>query len=354
MGIFAKFKQYYDEAYCLNHFPSSRELFAAKRVYFYYGFLGDRNFGDELVFDAARHLFSPDLVVPVRRRMPLHVALFTRLNKKRFAGIIVGGGTLVGPSLYNKDFFQELIDLGNPIFMHGTGIQKMPVWNQGWKLFLKRKIFGGVRGPMSVQNMSGFKDDIKIVGDAAFALFNPASTGIKDPESKTVLINLGAHDDFEKIGEARKAFEAFVAQMIQLGANVEFFPCHDIDIELGLQLKQRYPSITMLKVPKNFEEAKAHFQRATFAVGERLHFVVMSVLSGCPFLSINYAKKHEDMLLSVGLSSSGLAPKDLTLEKIRTAFDQRDKIDWASANQKLSHLQSLQKQQMAEFQSAKS
>ena len=107
----------------------------------------------------------------------------------------------------------------------------------------------------------------------------------------------------------------------------------------------------MLKVPANFAEANAHFRRATFAVGERLHFVVTAILSGCPFLSLNYAKKHEDMLLSVGLTESGLSPKDVTQEKIRIAFDRRDKIDWKAANKKLSEFRATQRQQMSQFRS---
>jgi hypothetical protein len=55
------------------------------------------------------------------------------------------------------------------------------------------------------------------------------------------------------------------------------------------------------------------------------------------------------MLLSVGLSSSGIAPKDLTAARIQTAFDQRGQVDWKAANQKLMEFKSIQQQEKDTF-----
>jgi len=351
MPIIQKLSKYYEEAYQLGHFPSIPKLLANKKIYAYYGFLGDRNYGDELVFESAQHLFAPDIVLPVRRRMPVHLALMAKNYKSRFAGVIIGGGTLIGPSFYSPDFFEAMLELGKPIFMHGTGVQKQPVWNAAWKQYLKGKIYGGVRGPKSVANMSGFKEAVPIVGDASFAMFDRASANTHREGLKTILINCGAHDGFDGVEESRRGIEEFVSNALKAGYAVEFMPCHFLDVELAHSIQRRLPQVKLLPVPKLYSEALAYFRKATFAVGERLHFTAMGMLTGCPFLSINYSAKHEDLLASVSLAEAGVAPAKVSGPLIQSAFDQRGSFDWDTAFTRIENFKSYQMREMQAFRS---
>jgi polysaccharide pyruvyl transferase WcaK-like protein len=346
--------KYHEEAYRLGHFPSLASLLGKQKIYAYYGFLGDRNFGDELVYEAARHLFAPSILLPIKRRMPAELALFARANKQRFAGIVVGGGTLIGPSLYCFDFFEELLDMGKPVYMHGTGVKLRKTWTAAWEKLLKAKISGGVRGPQSIVNISAVKPDTKIVGDAAFALFDAEAANENGAERKTVLINLGTHDRFEGIDESRGAMETFVDSLCKAGTQVHFMPCYADDISLGRALQQRYPAVKMLHVPVTYNDAEKHFRSAAFAIGERLHFTAMAMLTGCPFLSVNYAPKHEDLLSSIDLSSAGAVPKHLTADAIQSAYESRRSFDRATAFRHIDDFKAIQRSELAVMQGATS
>ncbi len=352
MGIISTLGTYYKEAYRLGHFPSLSRMLSGEKIFAYYGFLGDRNYGDELVFESARHLFAPGIVLPVRRRMPIHLAYLAKAHKDRFAGVIIGGGTLIGPSFYNQHFFEDMRKLGKPIYMHGTGIQKQPAWNNAWKTYLSGKIFGGVRGPLSVGNMSGFREDVNITGDAAFAMFEMATAVCANKESRTVLVNCGAHDPFPYMDQSRQAIEEFVGSLLQSGYQVQFMPCHSVDVELGEALRRRHPAVVLLEIPKVYDEALEHFRKAAFAVGERLHFTAMGILTGCPFLSVNYSAKHDDLLASVELAKAGAAPADVTLRKIQSAFEQRQEFDWVNVFRLIDKYKKFQLSERAAFISA--
>jgi hypothetical protein len=303
MAIIKKVSQYIQEAYRMGHFPSTGELLGKNKIYAYYGFLGDGNFGDELVYEAAKKLFYPDILVPVRRRMPAHVAVFAHRFPDRFFGVIIGGGTLIGPSLNSRTLFGNLINSGKPIYMHGTGLHKMAKWNTGWKPLLKGKIYGGIRGPLSVAIMSEFRQDIKIAGDAAFILHGEEDKRNNETERKTVLINCGAHDDFDKIRDSRAALDKFVTNLCNSGADVQFLPCFSGDIELGLELKRQNPSLTVLDIP----------------------------------------------MTSVGLADAGVLPSQVSTDKIQAAFDARGTFDWPSVFSRFDEYKAFQTSEMAAF-----
>src|SRR3954468_21121507 len=98
MGLQKKIKSFYREAYSLGHFPAFLELLTTKkRCIVYYGFLGDQNFGDELVFEASKKLFDNSILIPYKKRMPLLIKLFCNFFISKIDGVLIGGGTLIGP-----------------------------------------------------------------------------------------------------------------------------------------------------------------------------------------------------------------------------------------------------------------
>lgn len=349
MWTIGKLASYVNEAYRRGHFPPTRALFTRRKILAYYGFLGDGNFGDELVFEAAKRLFEPNILLLIKRRMPLHLAAWARIFERRFDGIVIAGGTLLGKSFYERSFFLHLIRSGKPIYMHGTGIGARDTWNSGWCEVMERRVWGGVRGPLSVRNAAEFEEKLHVVGDAAFSLFRSELVSESEVKGSTVLINLGAHYPFDDLATSRSAVERFVAEVIMRGFEVKFLPCHWIDIGLGRELAKRHPAIEILSIPKSCAEAERHFRSSAFAVGERLHFTVMAMLARCPFFSVNYAEKHQDLLASVGLWGAGCAPRDVSAEGIRATFEARERFDWANAFERMDQFQESQREEARAF-----
>lgn len=347
--ILNKLNRYYRSAYKTSHFPSLIEIFNSdKKIFAYYGYLGDNNFGDELVFESAKMVFKPDILLPVRKFMPVSLRLFCFFFKSRFAGLVIGGGTLIGP-FWHPSFFLKLLNLKKPVYIHGTGVHKIVDRSQEWKSVFGGHVYGGVRGCLSKDNLRGIYPPIKITGDAAFAFFDKTYWNFKRNGQNNVLINLGTHFDYEGQDFSRIEFKKFIKSLIENGYNVQFLPFHLIDHQLGEQLKLEFPEIVLLEQPENFISAVNIFQNCSFAIGERLHFTVMAILTKSPFVSLNYGKKHEDLLQSMELSHAGLQPANFSFSSLNNIFNSRTEFDWGSAETLLSNFKEIQINEASDF-----
>lgn len=349
MKLLRKFKSYYRVAYLTGHFPSLFQLlFTNKMIFAYYGFLGDKNFGDELVYESAKQLFKPNILVPFRKRMPIFIKFFCKNFKPRISGIIIGGGTLFG-RLVEQDFFLSLAKQHKPIYIHGTGASQKIGDIDEWKKILNGCFFGGIRGPLSKISMEKIGFKMEILGDAAFAMLNNKTFHEKKKYSKNVLVNMGTHIKYGESNISRNEMRKFIKKIIEEGFHVQFLPFHSIDVKIGLELKSFFPGIELLEIPKNYSEGIEHFYRCIYAIGERLHFNIMAILAECPFLSINYDKKHEDFLSSVNLNEAGINMSEVCFDKILTAFENREAFNWKAISQKLLYFKNMQYLQCAEF-----
>ena len=332
----------------MGHYPSIWSvLFADKKIYVYYGFLGDNNYGDELVYQATKFLFKDYILLPVSRYMPIGLRLFVEIKKSNIKGIVIGGGTLVG-RFNMAEFFESLVKMGKPIYMHGTGVKEVIGESKSWGQVLKNGNYGGVRGPMSVKNISLIRPKMSIVGDAAFALLNN-SNYIDRSTKKRVLINLGTHADYEGQQYFREQFNSFIGNLLSQKYIVDYLPFHEIDLELGNDLKLQFKEINILKQPQGFDDCAAIFSDCTFAVGERLHFTVMAIMTSSPFVSINYAKKHEDLLASLNIPELGLVPNLASSEKLLTAFDIRQNFQWEKIFDQMKDYKTIQFEEVEKF-----
>jgi polysaccharide pyruvyl transferase WcaK-like protein len=347
MSLISKFRRYYKTAYLNDHFPSlSSIIFSRKKIFVYYGYLGDKNFGDELVYDGAKLIFNHCLLIPVRRLMPVALIVFVKLFKKRISGIVIGGGTLIGP-FWNKEVVFSLLALNKPVFLHGTGVHADIPAAAEWTKVLNGKVYGGVRGPNSVKNISKIYK-AKIVGDAAFAFYDTRSWHHKG-ESKNVLINLGTHFEYDSQDISRNEFEKFIAHLLSENYAVDFLCFHENDFQQALVLQSKFPSIKIISSPKNYLDAVNIFKQYAFAIGERLHFTVLAIMSKTPFLSINYGAKHTDLLLSLGLEHCGIDPKGSSCETFVQYFDNLANFDWEDAESKMEGFKLIQQSGASEF-----
>ena len=213
----------------------------------------------------------------------------------------------------------------------------------------KVNFFGGLRGPLSVYNLSQLSIKMKIAGDAAFIMYNENNSFDRKMLANDVLINVGTHTVYRNSEFSRFVIREFIKILISRGINVKFLPLHSIDVQLGLELKSIFPQITLLKVPNNYDECIIHFKNCSFAFGERLHFIVMALLGGCPFISINYDKKHEDLLASINLSNAGIKPEEISLDTILNIFDKRLTFNWGNSITKIIGLKRIQSNEALVF-----
>lgn len=333
MLTFNKFKNYIYQSYFLGHFPSlSQILINRNRLLAYHGFLGDENFGDELVFEASKKVFHAFTLIPIKRRMPLMTSLMISAGFLQFRGEVLGGGTLIGGNC-------NLLPAQRSIFLHGTGARSN--FSEEWiESFRRKAVYGGVRGKATRAILASKGVEVEVIGDAAFHFFNENRSTSSDLGS--ILINIGTHNDEEKMKEFRDELMNFVSDAIGNGIRIEFLPMHKVDLELGLLMKNIFPEVYIHSIPQNFAACSEIFARSTFAIGERLHFAVMSLLCGTPCVSVIYDKKHEELLESLGCSNIGVKPNSVSLMELVTRYSERGMFDWSVIDVRLKEFRRRQ------------
>lgn len=344
--ILRKIKTYIGRAYLNGHFPSFWDLyFSRKQIFAYYGFLGDKNFGDELVFLGTKYLFKDCVLLPILHHSPLHVKLFRHFFDKRVNGIVIGGGTLIGPYFVEKEFFEKVFARQVPVFFHGTGVTPTTKFHSLWNRLIAGADFGGLRGELSlIRTKEGVGVQKKVVGDACFALYEtPPKANAK---KQVILINYGAHNNYEGQDECKYELLQFAKAMSNKGYEIHFLPMHEIDMEEAKLFEQQVEGVKTLPVPERYDNVRELFMKYEFAVGVRLHFIAMAILCHVPFFSINYKDKHDDLLQSLDLGFAGRRSVETNCQSIMEMFEKQNAFNWPKIDKKLHNLQSRQR---AEF-----
>lgn len=335
----------------MGHFPNfMKVIFSNKKILVYHGFLGDRNFGDELVYKATKSLNNSFWIIPIQRHMPILLKLYCIIFWRRISGVIIGGGTLMRSNLHKNNFILKLVNSGRKVFFHGTGVDEIVGAKEYCIEILFKEFYGGVRGPLSINNIStNLNLSIDAIGDAAFGLYT-GNLQVRKIENKSILINFGTHVEISELIKCRNEVELFANYCLKKGYDVLFLPMHEIDIKCGHTLKKSIPQLVILEIPNEYDEAISHFKNCSFAVGERLHFNILSLMGGCPFLSINYDKKHIDFLESCDISFAGSSIEDISKLQLVDFFENKTKLfNWKMINDKLLLYNSKQKEEFNKF-----
>lgn len=351
MNLIRRIKKYCKKAYRLGHFPSIWEIiFTKKTILAYYGFLGDGNVGDELVYEAAKRLFPSCMLIPISRYRPISLQIFEKRIIEKTKGLIIGGGTLIGDNKIDQySYIQKILGKTLFIYIHGTGIKRtiLEQWNT---ILTNSKIYGGLRGPFSlnIANQSHLHFPM-IIGDAACFFFTNNQV-YKKYSYKKILLNYGTHLHNEDSILSREIINEFVVRLISEGYEVCFLPFHIVDYKIGEKLKRDYHHIKLLNIPNSLEQIRQIFNSADYAIGERLHFNIMALLSNCPFFSVNYANKHIDFLNSLGLKYCGENIKDISMEQLIYSFENRDNLfNWYKINMQLDSYKKAQIREAENF-----
>lgn len=340
MTIFQKVKRYLIESYMMGHYPSIFRVVVNKNnILAYYGFLGDGNFGDELVFQSTKKLFNGFYLLPIKKRMPLSIHFLLKMRIIRFSGEILGGGTLIGNYYYfNKS--------SKNIFFHGTGVRND--FSSEWEKVLVKQIYGGLRSAESKSRLK-IDNNLNVIGDAAFYFYNQNLNGNYRAKKNRVLINMGTHVHCGNLRKSREEIKKFIEFALDKEISVEFLPFHFIDESIGVELKKDFPEIILNNIPKTYEDCAFVFNRVDFAIGERLHFIAMSLLSGIPCVSINYDIKHMDLLNSLNCENVGFDPDLVSSIDLIKRFNERNEFQWNMISERLLYFRNAQLQEAISF-----
>lgn len=339
-------------AYFEWNYPNALKVWLnPRRVIVYYGYLGDYNYGDIMVFQAAEKLLGPGaIIVPIKRNMPPLVRWAAGSIKGADRKLVIGGGTLMG-TVWEESFFEDFITEADVrILLHGTG-STSGVAIGFWRQVLAKTNFGGVRGDLSRKTIQeALGQSLNVFGDAAFGLYEDAfwNHTAKAPEN-SLLINMGTHHSFPGMENSRLVISETAKKAVENGHIVSFLPMHKADIYLAVNLQKSLPELRILPLPKTIEEAVNVFHSHSFAFGERLHFVVLALLAKCPFLSVNYRPKHQDMLDTVGMAHMGYNARELNFSLVDKIYkDSVANFDWKDCQQKIK---AMQAKQISEYKS---
>ncbi|HEX6707047.1 MAG TPA: polysaccharide pyruvyl transferase family protein [Albitalea sp.] len=287
----------------------------------YVGWLGHRNIGDEVLFEAFRDtLFDDCLLVPYEDFSLLSAVASAR----RTTAVVLGGGTLINERLH-LDPLDEAHREGRPFFVFGTGVSDPGYWAQypkarwldieSWKRRLATARYIGVRGPRSCEwlHAQGITQ-AEVIGDPALSIALPEPVP-RSADAPLLGINLGAHDPVMGApGSDFAAVLALIRHVVARGWRVRFLAMHPIDQRLGRRLKQEIadPAFELPAFDPDCRALLRAIASCDCVVGQRLHVTVLACAVAVPNLSLSYQPKCLDFLESIGREDLALKTDQLT------------------------------------------
>lgn len=284
-----------------------------KKSITYLGFAGHGNLGDDAILEVYRR-FLPEYDLwrmPVKKTEVIRVAASGRLIAHRRAPMLLGGGTVLGRTIWRHHIRRTRLLLNpNTSVMLGAGVEDPDFRGDGqytsrdeltqWHSILER--FGSVtvRGPRSREILASVGIDAPIVGDPAL-LLGEADLTPRVNDDGPILVNLTHGED--QWGGKGLDWSAHVipvvADLIRAGHTIEFVsmepedtPKNNVAIaQLGGSLRHHSPATT--------DELMDLLRGARLVVGTRLHACVLAVAVGVPTVSLEYRPKCRDFMASV-------------------------------------------------------
>lgn len=283
----------------------------------YVGWNGRGNTGDDAIFEAVTEGLAPVAV----ETFPVYAAELARSlaagSPARFrrSHLVLGGGTLVGRSVWRKSLTLKAFPLvrRRPRFLIGAGVedpefQGRHSFSDGgrelerWPAILDRFDRVTVRGPRSKELLAGVGVAAHVVGDPALLLSPPAPAC--RPAGKVVGVTLGYGDDLWG-HDPRRVSVAVVTclrELIACGWQVRLLCMNDEDREAhaavarGLSGQSDAVSVEMADTPAAYLQAASE---CTVVLAERLHALVLAAGAGTPIVALEYQPKCRDFLASV-------------------------------------------------------
>jgi Polysaccharide pyruvyl transferase len=294
----------------------------------YVGWLGYGNTGDEALFDAFRLAFADRPLAHLSHERLLRLAVAGRLLRGRVAGVLLGGGTLIGHETF-RNHTEWLLDAapGSGGFAFGTGVldPAFPDRAPGsaerelerWRPLLARLERVSVRGPRSLELLERLGVEARLVGDPALLLSPPVAVAAR--ETPILGLNVGFARNTWGGDPARllDSVAAVAGRWRAQGGRVELYPMWASDLPLIRAAADRIPG--PVSIVDDFDDVTAllaRIARCHVFVGMKLHSVVLAAAAGVPGVMIEYHPKCRDFQASIGRERYSLRTDELDSEHL--------------------------------------
>jgi len=274
----------------------------------YLGWHGRGNLGDDAIYDAVRAQLRPATFVDLPQFPHERIrAATTGLNRSlRCSAQVVGGGTLVGRRDWRRWVNRGLaltrekgscavgVGVEDPVFVgRRSGSRKDEL--KRWAPILSEFNSVSVRGPRSAELLADLGLSVKVSGDPALLLPQPAVA----PEDGLIGVNLGFGDDLWGHNPQHVVDEVAHAVRYLSSQGHRF---------VGVLMNpsdRRWTEAVLngvsaeIVAPADAAAAACELARCSVAIVSRLHAGILASLSGTPVLSLEYQPKCRDFALSI-------------------------------------------------------
>jgi polysaccharide pyruvyl transferase WcaK-like protein len=310
-----------------REFKYSRAAYCGERITPYIGWIGFKNFGDEILYDAHKSLFNGQELFPYRT--------INNNSYKVYSGYgILGGGTLINQSERWLMQLSNLQESGMETFCLGTGVsneESRPRESHSqltdWLPLLRNMKFVGVRGPISLRRLNevGFYD-AAIVGDSALALA-PAVSSYRKNIVGRIGLNFGYSNETRMISKSLYLDElvSFAKRIIQIGYRIELVPVTPEDVASNLLFLQRLGSDSQAcrlnKPTTNLAQYFSYIEGCDAFIGQKLHATIAAVMLRIPSIMVAYQEKCLDFMESVSMAHFTIESDTLKASHLHSMFE---------------------------------
>lgn len=296
----------------------------------YFGAVGIRNLGDELLLAIARESFPGRSFVPLDTRHLLQRQLL-RLSSSNATSMLVGGGTLLLSEALLRTL-EDAIEHGMRFCTFGTGAHDprffgslSPDSTQAWRDVLTCSDALGVRGPQSVTILQALGvAHARTVGDPAvvFSTFNsPALRG-----GRSVGLNVGTAHGAVWGGAEEPAIEALTQTAVTLrraGWSVRLFSVWPPDTRVARRIARdaRLGDHAVVAEYHNPFRMIAAITTCDLFVGMKLHSQILAICAGVPTIAIEYQPKTVDFMQSIESTSEVVRIDSLTVSQLHETVE---------------------------------
>jgi hypothetical protein len=310
--------------------------------------IGDDNFGDEWMYEALRQ------GLPKCRLAPLELPMTERRlagvglsGSKFFAGLIVGGGTLVNS--YFLDRARPMLEKDSPAWMLGTGVGSAGFGvaegaadPASWAPYLPRFRRVAVRGPLSAQRLEPV--EAEVLGD--LALFHTPDAPEVVAGRRTLLVNVSGTEAESNGGGLSDAHVATSAAAIVNMYRQDGWTCvplivHRDDaprlVALGALVGGWDAPLVHVRTGADATRAMAS---AGALVANRLHATALGWMFGVPTVALAYRDKTLDLAALLGANEGVI---DLRTDDLADVVDvTRLVMTSAGARERAIHARALE------------
>ncbi|NQZ52232.1 MAG: polysaccharide pyruvyl transferase family protein [Moritella sp.] len=308
----------------------------------YIGWVGYKNLGDEILYDAHKELF-PDANFHLYLRSKLLDKVFIKAHD--YQSVFLGGGTLINQANVWLDTLKQFDNSNTPMYCFGTGVVSPEFWNSNkdwnwqdrltdWADMLKKFEYVGVRGPMSCKQLTDLGVKAEVLGDTAMTLAPDSCVRPTLGKKPVIGVNVGFAKGkmWGNENEFIKEIGSMVSLFVKEGYKVKLLPVWDADIEINENIikAQSNSSVDLILNYENYGSYIEEIKSCDVFVGEKLHATVIATLQRVPSIMIEYRPKCLEYMTSIGMEDYCMSTGDFSalvcVEKVKELIDEREAV----------------------------